>query len=178
MRDLLLFAGLTIGAVAALFPRDAGAPVSPPKEPAGAVAAAVATRPAVPPDPIGPPPAGRVELHRAADGHFYAPVTVGARPVTMLIDTGASVVALTGADARAAGVVWNPAQLRIVAQGAGGPVRGVAVRIERMRLGAQEARGVDAVVIPEGLPVSLLGQSFLRHLEPMRIERDRMLLGA
>jgi aspartyl protease family protein len=115
---------------------------------------------------------------RAADGHFYAPVTVGARPVTMLIDTGASVVALTGADARAAGVVWNPAQLRIVAQGAGGPVRGVAVRIERMRLGAQEARGVDAVVIPEGLPVSLLGQSFLRHLEPMRIERDRMLLGA
>lgn len=174
VRELLIFAGLTIGAVAALFPSPDGAPVE--AEPtAGAVAASAAAKAVEPPAPL----TGSVtELRRAGDGHFYAPVTIGTRPVTMLVDTGASVVALTGEDARAAGVAWHPGGLKVVAQGAGGPVRGVAVRIERMRLGSHEARDVQAVVIPEGLPVSLLGQTFLRHLEPMRIEKDRMVLGA
>ena len=114
---------------------------------------------------------------RAGDGHFYAPVTVGAQPITMLVDTGASVVALTGEDARLAGVAWDPGQLATVAQGAGGAVRGVAITIPLMRLGGHEARDVAAVIIPEGLPVSLLGQAFLKDIEPVRIEKDRMVLG-
>jgi aspartyl protease family protein len=172
MRDLLIFAGLTIGAVAALFPAPEGEPV------AGAgKRAAVAPMEAKPPAAAPPVTVARTELRRASDGHFYAPVAIGTRPVTMLVDTGASVVALTGEDARAAGIAWSPGALRVVAQGAGGPVRGVLVKVERMRLGAHEAREVEAVVIPEGLPVSLLGQSFLKHLEPMRIERNRMVLG-
>ena len=44
-------------------------------------------------------------------------------------------------------------------------------------LGSHEVRDVPAVIIPEGLPVSLLGQSFLETIEPVRIEKDRMVLG-
>ena len=168
MRDALILAGLTIGAIAALFPSADGGTRVPPAESQVAPASqapAVATAGAA------------TELRRAADGHFYAGVTVGARPVTMLIDTGASVVALTGADARAAGLHWDPAKLEVVAQGAGGDVRGVVVTLDRVALGGHEARGVRAVIIPDGLPVSLLGQSFLKDVEPVRIEKDRMVLG-
>ncbi|MBX9897090.1 MAG: TIGR02281 family clan AA aspartic protease [Qipengyuania sp.] len=174
MRDALILAALTIGAVAALFPASEAETVVA----AAASRATVESKRAPTPGASPAPAAGPTELHRAGDGHFYAPVTVGTRPVTMLVDTGASVVALTGEDARAAGVMWNPGQLTVVAQGASGPVRGVAVTLERVRLGGHEARGVAAVVIPQGLPISLLGQSFLKDVEPVRIEKDRMVLGS
>ena len=173
MRDALIFAGLTIGAVAALFPTGGNpAPTVPATEQQAGAAHLSATE-----QPGAAASGGAVELRRAGDGHFYAPVTVGSRPVTMLIDTGASVVALTGADARAAGIAWNAGDLKVVAQGAGGPVNGVTVTVEAMRLGSHEARKVRTVIIPEGLPVSLLGQSFLKDVEPVRIEKDRMILG-
>ena len=104
-------------------------------------------------------------------------MTANGRAITMLVDTGASVVALTGADARAAGLNWNPTQLGVVAQGASGPIRGIALTLDRVTLGGHEARDVRAVIIPEGLPISLLGQSFLATVEPVRIEKDRMVLG-
>ena len=169
MRDALIFAGLTIGGVAALF--SSGAPVIEKPKPV-----ALAPVPAASESPA-PTPSGSTELIRAADGHFYAGVSVGGHPVTMLVDTGASVIALTGADAREAGLAWNPVQLGVVARGANGPIRGIALTLERVSLGTHEAHNVPAVIIPEGLPVSLLGQSFLETIEPVRIEKDRMVLG-
>lgn len=167
MRDALIFAGLTLAAVAALVPKadDAAAPAAK-GQPSPARSAAA------PPVPAAP-----TELSRAADGHFYAGVIVGTRPITMLIDTGASVIALTGEDARAAGLDWTPGELTEVARGAGGPIRGVQRTLERVALGGHEARDVRAVIVPEGLPVSLLGQSFLSTVEPVRIEKDRMVIG-
>lgn len=176
MRDALILAGLTIGAIAALFPAA--------RDPAPAPQAvkqvrAAAMRPSPPAAAPRPPtPGAATELRRAADGHFYAGVEIGGKPMTMLVDTGASVVALTGPDARAAGLHWNPAELAVVAQGANGPVRGVARTLDRVALGTHQARAVRAVIIPEGLPISLLGQSFLSTIEPLRIEKDRMVLGS
>lgn len=170
MRDALILAGLTIGAVVTFFGEGEPGPAVP----APSTAAVVAK-----PSPAAPiAPGAATELRRAGDGHFYAGVSVGGRPVTMMIDTGASVVALTGTDARAAGLHWTPAELAVVAQGANGPIRGVARRLDRVSLGTHEVREVAAVIIPEGLPVSLLGQSFLSTIEPVRIEKDRMVLGS
>jgi aspartyl protease family protein len=121
--------------------------------------------------------AGSIDLARAADGHFYAETTVNSAPVRLLVDTGASVVALTAADARAAGLTWSAAEIEIVAQGASGPVAGVPVTLDRVVLGGHEARDVRAIIVPEGLAISLLGQSFLATIDPVRIERDRMVLG-
>lgn len=175
MRDALILAGLTIGAVVTFFgddELDSAAGVIPPPTASAAAVRAPAPQPSIAARGMA------TELRRAGDGHFYAGVTVGGRPVTMLIDTGASVVALTGADARAAGLHWNAAQLGVVAQGASGPIRGVALKLDRVALGGHEVRDVEAVIIPEGLPISLLGQSFLATIEPLRIEKDRMVLGA
>lgn len=121
--------------------------------------------------------AGATELPRAADGHFYADTQINGSQVEFLMDTGATMVALTGADARAAGLNWSDADVHQVARGASGPVYGVSVTLDRVALGGHEARDVAAIVVPEGLNVSLLGQSFLSTIHPVRIEHDRMVLG-
>lgn len=121
--------------------------------------------------------AGSTELPRSADGHFYADASINGARVNFLVDTGASMVALTGADAQAAGIYWSDADVRAVARGASGPVYGVTLTLERVSLGGHEARNVSAIVVPEGLGVSLLGQSFLQTIQPVRIENDRMVLG-
>ncbi len=117
-----------------------------------------------------------VTLQREYDGHFYADVTVDGVPSRMLVDTGASVVALTGDDALAMGLYWDDSQVAPVAQGASGTVYGVNTSLPRMRLGDFEAQDVRAVIIPEGLGVSLLGQSFLETIDHVRIADDRMVL--
>lgn len=119
---------------------------------------------------------GEMILDRQEDGHFYARPSINSVPVDTLVDTGASVVALTGADAEAIGIAWDPAQVRVVGQGASGPVEGVVVRLDRIELGDFEAHDVEAMVIPEGLQVSLLGQSFLSRIPSVAISDDRMNL--
>lgn len=120
---------------------------------------------------------GQTVLQRQPDGHFYADATVEGRRFHFLVDTGASIVALTGEDADAMGLYWDEASLRPVGRGASGTVHGVPVRIEQMEVGGFEARDVQAAIIPEGLDVSLLGQSFLSQIDNVEINGDEMKLG-
>ena len=119
----------------------------------------------------------QVTLYRENDGHFYAEIGVDGQFYRMLVDTGASVVALTGEDAARMGIQWDPADLAPIARGAGGPIEGVAVTIDRMSLGGIEAGQVRAIIIPEGAGVSLLGQSFLGTIGKVEIAGDRMVMG-
>jgi aspartyl protease family protein len=115
-------------------------------------------------------------LDRESDGHFYATVKVEGSDYRMLVDTGASMVALTGADAQTMGIDWSENDLAPVARGVGGAVMGVPVRIDTMAVGDFEAHDVQAVVIPDGLDVSLLGQSFLRSVPKVDIEDNSLTL--
>jgi aspartyl protease family protein len=121
--------------------------------------------------------AGQEVLPRADDGHFYADVTIDGATAHMLVDTGASMVALTDEDAEAMGVPWNEDEVHVVASGANGPVYGVEVTLNQVQLGQLEARNVDAVVIPDGLGISLLGQSFLSKVDRVEMVDDKMVLG-
>lgn len=117
-----------------------------------------------------------VELTREADGHFYAEVEVNSGSVRFIVDTGATAVALTGDDAREMGLYWTEDELGPVARGANGMVRGKVIVIDRMQLGEVEARNVRAAIVPEGLDVSLLGQTFLSQVNSVNISGDRMVI--
>lgn len=117
-------------------------------------------------------------LDRQPDGHFYANAEVAGMPVRFLVDTGASVVALTGADASDIGLDWSEDQVRNIGQGANGPIYGVPTTLDEVSLGGFQGRNVEAVIIPEGLPVSLLGQSFLSRVPKLDIAGDKMTLGS
>lgn len=119
---------------------------------------------------------GEMALDRQGDGHFYATAEVDGGDYRMLVDTGATVVALTGDDARGMGLDWDPDALAPVARGASGPVMGVPVTLPEMAVGDFEAHNVQAVIVPEGLAISLLGQSFLSQVPKVAIADDRLTL--
>ena len=121
---------------------------------------------------------GDHSLNRESDGHFYADVTVSGAPLRMMVDTGASVIALTAPDALAAGLDWSPADVRVIGRGASGDVMGVPAMLTEVDVGGITARGVQAVIVPEGLDVSLLGQSYLSSVGNVAIAEDRMVLSA
>lgn len=114
-------------------------------------------------------------LDREDDGHFYAEVEINGRPIVMMVDTGASGVALTEADARTAGIATSIGMNRHIGEGAGGAVYGDVVQIDRIRLGDTEVRDLEGVVLSGG-QTSLLGQDFLRRYRSVEIADDRMIL--
>lgn len=114
-------------------------------------------------------------LDRRSDGHFYANVEINGSTIEMLVDTGASGVALSENDARRAGIATSIGMRDHVGEGAGGAVYGEIVRLERVRLGEVEVDDVPAVVLKGG-NMSLLGQSFLGRFGKVEIAGDRMIL--
>jgi aspartyl protease family protein len=119
-----------------------------------------------------------IALTRQPDGHFYANAAVNASndegEVRFLVDTGASSIALTGADADALGLSWDESELQIVGRGVSGDVLGKPVILKSVQVGDITAYDVQAAIIPEGLDVSLLGQSFLSKVGNVNIQGNEM----
>lgn len=118
---------------------------------------------------------GSIELSREGDGHFYADVRINGAPIRMLIDTGASGIALSREDAQMAGLATPIGMSDVVGEGASGEVHGQWVRLDRVELGPLSASGLDAAIL-DGGQQSLLGQSFLRKFGKVQIEDDKMVL--
>jgi aspartyl protease family protein len=161
----LAWVGLGLIGIALLAPslQRAEAPAAAPVAPVAAPSA---------PAPAGNGAASRA-LTRGPDGHFYAEAQVNGARIRFIVDTGASMVALTPADAQRAGIAL-PSE-RAQAMGAGGAVEIIPVTIERIALGPLEARNVRGAVA-RTLPVSLLGQSFLGQIGSVEIRGDTMVL--
>jgi len=116
-----------------------------------------------------------VELQRNSDGHFYADVEINGSTVHMLIDTGATGIALSREDARSAGLATSIGMNDVVGEGADGSVHGEFVKLDRVRLGSTEANGLEAIVLNSG-EQSLLGQEFLAKFDSVEIHGDTMVL--
>ena len=115
----------------------------------------------------------------AADyrGHYIVHPTVENYRVKMMVDTGASIVALTAADARALGIRRDASTRRMTLGTANGAVTGFQTTLREIRLGDIVVRNVEAVVLPEGaLSISLLGNSFLGKLQGYEVQTGRMVL--
>jgi aspartyl protease family protein len=116
-----------------------------------------------------------IALQRDGNGHFYADVVINGAHIRALVDTGASAIALTRDDARAAGVPTSIGMPEVIGDGAGGEVHGELVTLESVSLGAKEAENMPAVVLSTG-EQSLLGQAFLARFETVQIKGDTMVL--
>jgi len=120
--------------------------------------------------------AGEVRLSRAGDSHFYADAEINGRPVRMMVDSGASIVALTRADAEAVGVDVDRLPVSGTARTAGGDVPMRRLTLTSVDVDGIEVRGVPAAVVDADMGVSLLGQSYLAKLGAVTIEGDTMTL--
>ena len=117
------------------------------------------------------------EIGPGPDGLYYLDAKVtGGQQLRFLVDTGASVTVLTARDARligldAAASVGGP-KLRT----AGGARSARFGTIDRMSVAGRELRNIEAAVIEDGLPVSLLGQNALAELGTITLGKGRMTI--
>lgn len=118
---------------------------------------------------------GALDIPRDPNGHFYADVDINGTKVHMLIDTGATGVALSREDARSAGIATSIGMPNVVGEGADGSIHGEYVTVDRMSLGDVSAEKMDALVLNSG-GQSLLGQSFLAKFASVEIHGDTMTL--
>jgi aspartyl protease family protein len=110
----------------------------------------------------------RVTLTADSQGHFVATGVVNGVSLRFLVDTGATLVVLSSADARRAGLNYL-ASSRSLTQTANGVVPVYNVKLDTMRVGDITLNGVDAVVVEgDKLPIALLGMSFLNRMEMRR----------
>ncbi|MFT3978730.1 MAG: TIGR02281 family clan AA aspartic protease, partial [Sphingomonas bacterium] len=128
---------------------------------------------------VAPAPRGPATLAIAADyrGHYIVHPTIDNYRVKMMVDTGASIVALTADDARALGVKADRSGRRMMLSTANGQVMAISTTLREIRLGDIVVRNVEAVVMPPGaLSMSLLGNSFLGKLQGYQVQTGRMVL--
>ncbi|QJP15270.1 TIGR02281 family clan AA aspartic protease [Starkeya sp. ORNL1] len=115
----------------------------------------------------------------AADpsGHFLVDALIDGRNVDVLVDTGATAVALRYEDARAMGLIRPSDDFDARVSTANGMARAKKVRLSRVRVGTITVSDVDALVTePGALGVNLLGMSFLRRLARFEVSGGTLLL--
>lgn len=117
------------------------------------------------PVPVATPATGApAQVLKAADGHYWADALIEGRAVRVMVDTGASVVALTRDDAARLGLRLEPADFSATVVTASGPVRAAAVELQAVAVAGARVDRVEALVVEAGLPHSLLGMSYLGRL--------------
>ena len=116
--------------------------------------------------PFHAPASGEpAQVLRASDGHYWAEARIdGQEAVRLMVDTGASLVALTRDDAARLGLSLSADDFTAQVATASGAVRAAPVRLRSVAVAGASVEAVDALVVEAGLPHSLLGMSYLGRL--------------
>ena len=109
-----------------------------------------------------------LELQRSDERPFLCRRRINGTQVHMLIDTGATGIALSRDDARTAGIATSIGMNDVVGEGADGTVHGEYVTIDRMSLGRSAPPSTSSAIVLNSGGQSLLGQSS----SPIRVGRD------
>jgi aspartyl protease family protein len=116
-----------------------------------------------------------VRLKVSSDRHFWARARVNGVPRRMLIDSGATVTALSPATAKAAGIDVRDGVLPVVLHTANGTIAARTARIDTLRLGDIVARDLAVVVAPGFGDTDVLGMNFLSRLKGWRVEGGTLI---
>lgn len=121
-------------------------------------------------------PGGAISVPRGPDGHYHVTLRIGGVPVRFMVDTGASDMVLTPADAKRVGI--DPAHLAFVgtATTANGQVATARVKLHDVTLGPVTDPVVTAEVNQRPMDCSLLGMSYLQRFGKIEIANDHMVL--
>jgi aspartyl protease family protein len=118
----------------------------------------------------------RVVLKADARGHFVSSGQINGRIMQYMVDTGASTIAIGRPDAERMGLKFEEQGQSVRMNTANGVAQGWRLRLDSVRVGDVELRGVDAIVTPQPMPYVLLGNSFLREFEMSRNGDEMVLL--
>lgn len=117
-----------------------------------------------------------VEVPRAPDGHYYLDLDVDGTSVRFVIDTGASDVVLSKADATRIGLDVENLFYGDIANTANGEVRTARVRLKNVRLGEIVDLSIGASVNAGDMETSLLGMTYLQRYSKIELGGGKMVL--
>lgn len=106
---------------------------------------------------------GRIVVPRSPNGHYYIQAQVNDAPVRFVLDTGASMIVLTKADAERSGINPNGLSYFSRAMTANGEVRTAPVRLDIVTLGGFTDENVTALVNEGEMNESLMGMDYLQR---------------
>jgi aspartyl protease family protein len=117
-----------------------------------------------------------VRIRMAPDGHFWARVTIDGVTRRMLVDSGATLTALSTETARAAGLRPSAPVFPVVLNTANGMIRAQTGRVQSLRIGTIRADNVPVVVSAAFGETDVLGMNFLSRLKSWRVEGSTLIL--
>jgi aspartyl protease family protein len=110
-------------------------------------------------------------LKAGQNGHFFVKAEINGRTVKVLVDTGASAVALSYEDAKDIGLRPGSLDFNVPVSTANGVTKAAGVNLDKIEIDGVRVSDVQGLVMPEGvMRGSLLGMSFLGKLKSFKVE--------
>jgi aspartyl protease family protein len=129
------------------------------------------------PAPVNPANTRSITVAADSHGHFRVNGTIDARHVEFVVDTGATMVALTARDAATLGIHPAVGDYTIAVRTANGAAQAAPVTLNRVEIGNITIRDVGAMVMPDGaLSDNLLGMTFLSRLQRYEYSNGQLVL--
>ena len=113
---------------------------------------------------VAPGAGSSITMQADSQGHYITMGQINGGSIRMLVDTGATMIALPAADAVRLGIDYRRGQPGFV-NTANGSAAVYRVKLESVRIGDLQLSQVDATVQESGLPFALLGMSFLSRTD-------------
>jgi aspartyl protease family protein len=112
----------------------------------------------------------------APDGHFWLRATVNGEPVNFLVDTGATLTAVSADTAERIGLKPRKTGIPVRMQTANGMVAAQLTTIDDLRFGNVAAHGIDAIIAPGLGPTNVIGMNLLSRLASVRFDGRTLVL--
>jgi aspartyl protease family protein len=116
----------------------------------------------------------KIVLSAGSGGHFVTQGQINGRTVQLVVDTGASMVSLSMAEAERVGLKYKAGQV-VQLSTANGVTPGWRIKLASLRVGDVVVYDVDAIVSTGAMPYVLLGNSYLARFQMTTIN-DQMVL--
>jgi aspartyl protease family protein len=116
----------------------------------------------------------RIVLTAGSGGHFFANGQINGRAALMMVDTGATGIGISMADADRMGIDYKSGRPMQIST-ANGVMQGWRIKLASVQIGDVIVREVDAGVATGAMPYVLLGNSFLSRFQMTRTN-DQMVL--
>ena len=118
-----------------------------------------------------------VTLKAGRNGHFFARAHINGRPIAVMVDTGATGIALTYEDARRIGILVGAGDYSLRTRTANGIARAAPVTLDRVRIGEVEVNNLHGSIAEQGkLHITLLGMEFIRRLQRFELRGRELVL--
>ena len=119
---------------------------------------------------------GETRVPLARDGHFWLQARINGQPANFLVDTGATLTAVSSETAQRIGLEPRDTGIPVRMQTANGSVAAELTTIDELRFGSVAARGLDAVIAPGLGPTNVIGMNLLSRLQSWRVEDNVLIL--